>query len=51
MRLSQIEKYFQNFFFMSRIYIKFQILWKKDEPKTWFVSQMIDRKKRDYLKA
>ena len=38
-------------FWISGIYIKLGILWKKHEPQRLFVSEIIDCKKRSYLNA
>ena len=38
-----------NFLCISGIYINFVILWRKNEPRRLFVSEIIDYKKRGYL--
>ena len=49
--ISKSEKNFWIFFCISGIYIKFEILWKKDEPQRWFVAEIMDCKKRGSLNA
>ena len=45
----QIKKYFSFFFRICEIYIKFGIVWKKDDPDRWLLCEIIDWKMWGYL--
>ena len=49
--ISKSENISSTFLYISGIYMKFEILWKKDEPQGWFVSETKNCKKHGYLNA